>query len=75
LDFLAKYESLRIHQKLISSRYIKDSKVKAVVHEFIKTHYQRRTWGQASVIRYLHNFYLDALAAVERDRVKSLSLN
>ena len=33
------------------------------------------TWGQASVIRYLHNFYLDALAAVERDGVKSLSLN
>jgi hypothetical protein len=32
-------------------------------------------WGQASVIRYLHNFYLDALAAVERDGVKSLSLN
>jgi hypothetical protein len=45
LDFLAKYESLRIHQKLISSRYIKDSKVKAIVHEFIKTHYHEGACG------------------------------
>lgn len=45
LDFLLKYESLKIYEKLITSRHIKDSEVKALVHEFIKTHYHEGGCG------------------------------
>jgi hypothetical protein len=45
LDFLVKYESLKIYEKLIGSRYIKDSGVKAAVYEFIKTHYHEGGCG------------------------------
>lgn len=45
LDFLMRHKKSKLHEKMISSKYIPDSKTKAAVQEFIITHYHKGGCG------------------------------
>jgi len=45
LDFLIRHKNSKIHEKMIISKHIRDSKTKAAVHDFIITHYHEGGCG------------------------------
>ncbi|MDA8089883.1 MAG: hypothetical protein M0Z61_06645 [Nitrospiraceae bacterium] len=77
LDFLKKFESSKIYEKLISSKIIGNSKTKAIVHEFIKFHYHKQGCGlfgrgDPAVISDLKNLLLSLQIKLNEEQTHEL---